>query len=167
MFGFVTAHNTSVFVIPTTGALEQPRRRIPPSSITLVKPQKTATNPIYEGGGPIYDSPSDPLKTLLSHSTPSTPSTPSGSSPRYFNMPPQLPPPRKTSISSPFSPTLCTSPTQVEKIQASFNAEVPPSDEAYTVMRPATKSLSRPNKPSPLVIPNSCLNTHDEYVTVI
>ena len=102
-------------------------------------------------------------------STPSTPSTPSATSPRYFNMPPQLPAPRKTSISSPLSPTLCAMPTpgQVEKIQASFNAQVPPTDDPYTVMKPvAPKGLSRPNKPSPLVIPNSCLTSHDEYVTV-
>ncbi|XP_064407667.1 uncharacterized protein LOC135352413 isoform X3 [Halichondria panicea] len=187
-------------------------RRAPPTSIKLMNPltqQKSATNPIYDGG-PLYDYPMDPsLSKSLLHSTPSTPSTPSAQSPRYFNMPPQLPPPRKTSISisspfsptacsplartsisvpfsptscaapqrisisSPFSPTTCNPPTpstcQIENINAMFNAAVPPSEDAYmyTVMNPVTpKSLSRPNKPSPLILGPS-LDTHDEYVSIL
>ncbi len=185
-------------------------RRAPPTSIKLMNPltqQKSATNPIYDGG-PLYDYPIDPsLSKSLLHSTPSTPSTPSAQSPRYFNMPPQLPPPRKTSISiyspfsptacsplartsisvpfsptscaapqrisisSPFSPTTCTPPStcQIENINAMFNAAVPPSEDAYmyTVINPVTpNSLSRPNKPSPLILGPS-LDTHDEYVSIL
>ena len=203
----ITVLFTYKSVIPNTDTIDFPRRT-PPTSIKLINPltqQKSATNPIYDGG-PLYDFPIDPsLSKSLLHSTPSTPSTPSAQSPRYFNMPPQLPPPRKSSISisapfsptgcsplartsipfsptsctapqrisisSPFSPTSCIPPStcQIESINAMFNAAVPPNEDAYmyTVMNPATpKSLSRPNKPSPLVLGPS-LETHDEYVSIL
>ena len=62
-----------------------------------------AVNPIYQGV--TYDSPGgESFKSLLGNcsvpSTPLDPCTPLGeANPRYFDMPPSLPPPRKASVS--------------------------------------------------------------------
>lgn len=140
--------------------------RQPPNSIKI---NKCATNPIYEGG-PIYDTPmGETFKSLLT-STPSTPSTPADS-PRYFHMPPQLPPPRKASVSAPVHSEV-TSPfpqptvDEVEKIQESFNAAVPHPEDEYTIMNPIRTGRPSRFKPSPLVIPNSTMENNGVYITV-
>lgn len=67
-----------------------------PTSLSLTP---MAVNPIYDG--PTYERPGgEAFKALLGASIPNTPNTPMGESPRYFDMPPSLPPPRKASVSA-------------------------------------------------------------------
>ena len=92
-----------------------------------------ANNPIYEGA--VYEStPGESVKSLLSsHSTPSTPSA--DSAPRYFDIPPSLPPPRKglVSIQPKLEPL-----DEIDAIKASFKQlELPPlhlSGDEYMIM---------------------------------
>ena len=148
----------------------------PPKSITIPKSVSTkcATNPIYDG--PIYESPmGEPFKALLG-STPSTPCTPSPDSPRYFDMPPSLPPPRKTSISHMQSgdQTVSSQPTQtlaiireVEEAKSSFDKDIPPPvNDDYTIMKPLKSHSTPRQKPSPLVISNSLKEQVGEYVSM-
>lgn len=99
-----------------------------PSSL----PTKQAVNPIYEG--PMYDSPSgESFKLLLgSSSVASTPSTPMGESCRYFDMPPNLPPPRRASARAhPLSPVTPEEPNDI-------------SNGEYAEMKPLSCTVARP-----------------------
>ena len=145
----------------TTGAFTE---TVAPSGVgtqqpTLLRQKKcAATNPIYEG--PLYESPNgEPLRALLG-STPSTPNTPLDS-PRYIfdTFPPNLPPPRKSSIVSNISllhdsPDASPTAGEVQKMESASDAPVlKTGGDEYTVMRPAGVRPPRASKPSPLVIP--------------
>ncbi|XP_064398867.1 uncharacterized protein LOC135345371 isoform X2 [Halichondria panicea] len=109
----------------------------------------TKLNPIYEGGGPVYESPGgEPLRALLSTSTPSTPNTPlDNNNPRYvFDMPPpDLPPPRKLQFVLPNAPS-CNG-GNLEEDQEKADLKVALEEPEYTMMRPI-----RAVKPSPLIL---------------
>lgn len=100
-----------------------------------------AVNPIYDG--PTYESPGgQSFKALLGGSSvPSTTmgsSTPtcSGDSCRYFDMPPSLPPPRKTSVSAKPHP---------------LNPGIPEEVEPPTKMRPTLSPAHMPPNVFPAV----------------
>lgn len=146
---------------------EPPHSR--PTNINLQS--KCATNPLYQGSH-IYETPTgESLKCLLDR-TPSTPSTPSCASPRYFDMPPRLPAPRKMSVSGPnqtevaITHPLQSTVNQVQKIQESFNMEVPVPEDDYTTMNPISTGRPLRFKPSPLVLSTPAIESNDVYVTV-
>ena len=79
--------------------------------------------PIYDG--PTYESPGgESFKSLLGGC--SVPTTPMTDSPRYFNPPPTLPPPRKASIS------------QKPNLPQGIPEEHVQGIEEYTEMKPAS-----------------------------
>ena len=103
--------------------------------------QSMAVNPIY-AGGPTYESPSgESFRSLLGcssvPSTPLGPTTPLGETSRYFDMPPSLPPPRKTSVSI--------------KPQPGIPEEVEPTCNGYNNTTSTTSLVQRPADVPPAV----------------
>ena len=89
-----------------------------------------ASNPIYEG--PVYEAtPGEAIKSLISPIS-STPSPPADLTPRYFNMPPSLPPPRNGSVTT--QPKL-EPVDEIDAIKASLkDLELPQCGDEYMVM---------------------------------
>ena len=100
-------------------------------------PCTMATNPIYEGHGPVYEiTPGEVVKSIMSPIS-SIPSTPADITPRYFDMPPSLPPPRNGSVAA--LPKLDTV-DEIDAIKASIkDTEIPQSGEEsqYMIMNGA------------------------------
>lgn len=95
-----------------------------------------SVNPIY-AGGPTYESPGgESFRSLLGNSSvPGTPrdaGTPMGDTSRYFDMPPSLPPPRKSSRSHFTQPGI---PEEAEP--AACNGKEDATEMIPTVQRPA------------------------------
>lgn len=119
--------------------LKPPPKGKAKSSMTL---PSMALNPIY--AGPVYESPGgESFKSLLG-GTSSVPSTPlSCDSPRYFDMPPSLPPPRRFSKQQ----------QEVSVIPEEKAEELAVAGaEEYTVMSPVLIPGSS-NMPHPTTIP--------------
>ena len=98
-------------------------------------PCTMASNPIYEGQDPVYEvTPGEAVKALISP-TSSTPTTPADITPRYFGMPPSLPPPRNASVT--MLPKLETV-DEIDAIKASIkDAKIPQSGDDYMIMNGA------------------------------
>ena len=78
--------------------------------------------------------PGEAIKALISP-TNSTPTTPADITPRYFDMPPSLPPPRNGSVT--MLPKLETV-DEIDAIKAAIkDAEIPQSGDEYMIMNGA------------------------------
>ena len=92
-------------------------------------------NPIYEGHGPVYEvTPGEAVKALTSP-TSSTPTTPADVTPRYFDMPPSLPPPRDGSVT--MLPKVETV-DEIDAIKATIeDAKIPQNGDENMIMNGA------------------------------
>ena len=118
-------------------AYSKPRRSKKTKPAAL--PRTMSSNPIYEGHGPVYEAtPGEAINPLISPIS-SIPSTPADVTPRYFGMPPTLPPPRNGSVA--MIPTL-------ETVDEIIN-EVTPSEALNPLISPISSIPSTPADVTP------------------